>query len=90
MTPASGAGSWSDCPWPRAVGAVEIGSAEPVVVHDAFTAAETAPARRERQGQKYAGLSDGLFWWSLPLSLVIAFVITVPVTLGVVVTSGAC
>jgi hypothetical protein len=26
-----------------------------------------------------AGLTDGLFWWSLALSLVIAFVITVPV-----------
>jgi uncharacterized protein DUF4396 len=26
-----------------------------------------------------AGLDDGLFWWSLALSLVIAFVLTVPV-----------
>jgi hypothetical protein len=26
-----------------------------------------------------AGLGDGLFWWSLALSLVIAFVLTVPV-----------
>jgi Domain of unknown function (DUF4396) len=26
-----------------------------------------------------AGLADGLFWWSLLLSLVIAFVLTVPV-----------
>ncbi len=26
-----------------------------------------------------AGLADGLFWWSLSLSLVIAFVLTVPV-----------
>ena len=26
-----------------------------------------------------AGLTDGLFWWSLGLSLVIAFVVTVPV-----------
>ena len=26
-----------------------------------------------------AGLADGLFWWSLGLSLVIAFVLTVPV-----------
>ncbi|HEY2334814.1 MAG TPA: DUF4396 domain-containing protein [Solirubrobacterales bacterium] len=26
-----------------------------------------------------AGLSDGLFWWSLLVSLVIAFVVTVPV-----------
>ena len=26
-----------------------------------------------------AGLADGLFWWSLALSLVIAFVLTVPV-----------
>ena len=26
-----------------------------------------------------AGLSDALFWWSLGLSLVIAFVVTVPV-----------
>lgn len=30
-------------------------------------------------GALAAGLSDGLFWWSLALSLVIAFVITVPV-----------
>ena len=30
-------------------------------------------------GALAAGLSDGLFWWSLSLSLVIAFVITVPV-----------
>lgn len=26
-----------------------------------------------------AGLGDGLFWWSLGVSLLIAFVITVPV-----------
>jgi hypothetical protein len=26
-----------------------------------------------------AGLADGLFWWSLALSLVIAFIVTVPV-----------
>jgi hypothetical protein len=26
-----------------------------------------------------AGLTDGLFWWSLTVSLVIAFVLTVPV-----------
>jgi len=26
-----------------------------------------------------AGLGDGLFWWSLGLSLLIAFVLTVPV-----------
>jgi membrane protein implicated in regulation of membrane protease activity len=26
-----------------------------------------------------AGLTDGLFWWSLILSLAIAFVLTVPV-----------
>ena len=30
-------------------------------------------------GALSAGLSDGLFWWSLALSLAIAFVITVPV-----------
>jgi hypothetical protein len=30
-------------------------------------------------GALAAGLSHGLFWWSLALSLVIAFVITVPV-----------
>jgi hypothetical protein len=30
-------------------------------------------------GALAAGLTDSLFWWSLGLSLVIAFVITVPV-----------
>jgi hypothetical protein len=30
-------------------------------------------------GALAAGLSDGLFWWSLALSLVIAFVLTIPV-----------
>jgi hypothetical protein len=30
-------------------------------------------------GAMAAGLSDGLFWWSLAVSLAIAFVITVPV-----------
>ncbi len=30
-------------------------------------------------GALAAGLGDGLFWWSLGLSLVIAFVLTVPV-----------
>ena len=30
-------------------------------------------------GAMAAGLADGLFWWSLVLSLVIAFVVTVPV-----------
>ena len=30
-------------------------------------------------GALAAGLSDGLFWWSLLLSLAIAFVVTVPV-----------
>jgi Domain of unknown function (DUF4396) len=30
-------------------------------------------------GAMAAGLADGLFWWSLALSLVIAFVLTVPV-----------
>jgi uncharacterized protein DUF4396 len=30
-------------------------------------------------GALAAGLADGLFWWSLALSLVIAFVLTVPV-----------
>jgi len=30
-------------------------------------------------GAMASGLSDGLFWWSLIVSLVIAFVVTVPV-----------
>jgi membrane protein implicated in regulation of membrane protease activity len=30
-------------------------------------------------GAMAAGLATGLFWWSLALSLVIAFVVTVPV-----------
>jgi hypothetical protein len=30
-------------------------------------------------GAMAAGLADGLFWWSLLLSLVIAFIVTVPV-----------
>lgn len=30
-------------------------------------------------GAMAAGLADGLFWWSLLLSLVVAFVLTVPV-----------
>jgi hypothetical protein len=30
-------------------------------------------------GALAAGLADGLFWWSLTLSLVVAFVLTVPV-----------
>jgi hypothetical protein len=30
-------------------------------------------------GALAAGLADGLFWWSLALSLVIAFILTVPV-----------
>ena len=30
-------------------------------------------------GALAAGLSDALFWWSLGLSLVIAFAVTVPV-----------
>jgi hypothetical protein len=30
-------------------------------------------------GALAAGLTDGLFWWSLAVSLVIAFVLTVPV-----------
>jgi uncharacterized protein YqhQ len=30
-------------------------------------------------GALAAGLSDGLFWWSLVVSLVIAFAVTVPV-----------
>jgi uncharacterized protein DUF4396 len=30
-------------------------------------------------GALAAGLSDGLFWWSLIISLVIAFIVTVPV-----------
>ena len=32
-----------------------------------------------------AGLADGLFWWSLLLSLVIAFVLTVPVNRWLIV-----
>jgi membrane protein implicated in regulation of membrane protease activity len=32
-----------------------------------------------------AGLADGLFWWSLMLSLVIAFVLTVPVNRWLIV-----
>jgi hypothetical protein len=32
-----------------------------------------------------AGLTDGLFWWSLLLSLVIAFVMTVPVNRWLIV-----
>jgi hypothetical protein len=30
-------------------------------------------------GAMAAGLGDGLFWWSLTVSLVVAFVLTVPV-----------
>jgi hypothetical protein len=30
-------------------------------------------------GAMAAGLSDGLFWWSLVLSLALAFAVTVPV-----------
>jgi hypothetical protein len=30
-------------------------------------------------GALAAGLADGLFWWSLAASLVVAFVLTVPV-----------
>jgi hypothetical protein len=30
-------------------------------------------------GAMAAGLADGLFWWSLAVSLVVAFVLTVPV-----------
>ena len=30
-------------------------------------------------GALAAGLTDGLFWWSLVVSLVIAFIVTVPV-----------
>ena len=30
-------------------------------------------------GAMAAGLGDGLFWWSLTLSLAIAFIVTVPV-----------
>jgi hypothetical protein len=30
-------------------------------------------------GAMAAGLADGLFWWSLALSLAVAFVVTVPV-----------
>jgi hypothetical protein len=32
-----------------------------------------------------AGLADGLFWWSLGVSLVIAFVVTVPVNRWLIV-----
>jgi Domain of unknown function (DUF4396) len=38
-------------------------------------------------GALAAGLTDGLFWWSLLLSLVIAFVLTVPVN-RVLITRG--
>ena len=30
-------------------------------------------------GALEAGLGDGLFWWSLAISLLVAFVLTVPV-----------
>jgi Domain of unknown function (DUF4396) len=36
-------------------------------------------------GAMAAGLADGLFWWSLGLSLVIAFVLTVPVNRWLIV-----
>jgi hypothetical protein len=48
---------------------VSIGTME--VVDNAFIL--TVP------GAMAAGLAEGLFWWSLGLSLVIAFVLTVPV-----------
>jgi hypothetical protein len=40
-------------------------------------------------GAIHAGLSDWLFWWSLALSLLIAFVITVPVNRFMISRSGA-
>ena len=40
-------------------------------------------------GAIYAGLSDFLFWWSLAVSLAIAFVITVPVNRYVISRSGS-
>jgi hypothetical protein len=39
-------------------------------------------------GAIHATLSDWLFWWSLALSLVIAFIITVPVNRFVIARSG--
>lgn len=36
-------------------------------------------------GALAAGLADGLFWWSLLLSLVVAFVLTVPVNRWLIV-----
>jgi hypothetical protein len=36
-------------------------------------------------GAMAAGLSDGLFWWSLALSLALAFVVTVPVNRWLIV-----
>jgi Domain of unknown function (DUF4396) len=56
-----------------------------------WTATNAIPRRRARSlfvdnafilvvpGALAAGLGDALFWWSLALSLVIAFVVTVPV-----------
>lgn len=36
-------------------------------------------------GAMAAGLSDGLFWWSLALSLALAFAVTVPVNRWLIV-----
>jgi hypothetical protein len=35
-------------------------------------------------GAMAAGLSEGLFWWSLALSLAVAFVVTVPVNMWLI------
>jgi hypothetical protein len=39
-------------------------------------------------GAIHAGLSDWLFWWSLALSLLVAFIITVPVNRFMMAGSG--
>jgi hypothetical protein len=36
-------------------------------------------------GALAAGLTEGLFWWSLLTSLVVAFVVTVPVNRALIV-----
>jgi hypothetical protein len=39
-------------------------------------------------GALAAGLADGLFWWSLAVSLLIAFVLTVPVNRWLIARGG--
>jgi hypothetical protein len=39
-------------------------------------------------GAIHAGLSDRLFWWSLALSLAVAFIVTVPVNRFMMAGSG--